>query len=370
MICTQNSLSEFVDPAASCWMIAGLGGYVTVMERCDMAGFCRERDLNHSSIRIPLCGNTQFPTWRGEGCRYNPDEIKRDYYKSLSGFWPHIDYALGMMPKFYLAAAGWQIFADYAQDVQKLSKNTLGFSLYTGLGGSVGVFVGNALTHLLRWLIAWWRERKLRNQLIFLVTDDGDVDDEESLSASTSTGDIRGVHVNHHRLSTAIMDSLFYAIAAFVTDGIWQSLVNLFSHCSLPLQFVGVGLGSGIAFFIIGVIAAGLLQMIIGRFTERVIVEKVIVNGKLNWAFIRSHFVISLWNVAMASAFFIFSTSGYVFNANSEDMQIWWSGLSELSGYALSQAIELGIKWLMIHFGVMPKSHLPELQLQQAGLVL
>ncbi|MBX9705743.1 MAG: hypothetical protein K5Q00_05760, partial [Gammaproteobacteria bacterium] len=64
-----------------------------------------------------------------------------------------------MVPKFFLAGAGWQTAAVIAEKIlptygaASLAQRTA-FAFLTGFGGAVGVCAGNMISHAIKWAIS------------------------------------------------------------------------------------------------------------------------------------------------------------------------------------------------------------------------
>lgn len=257
--------------------------------------------------------------------------------------YPSLSTAFDMVPKFFLAGAGWQTAAVIAGKIlpaygtASLGQRTA-FAFITGFGGAVGVCGGNMISHAIKWAIS-----------NYLSNEPPRAED------------------NYWR--KALTDSLMYGLATFVADSIWQPLVTALSSCAFASVW-GTGMICGIAFLLTICLVRKFILPHLSHFqgsADSDSVYEVIGDNNDKSLFNRtlsSDLVSSLWNAFWSASFFVFTSiatttpivasSPFFINGSDSAIQgIFKAGQATLAGYGISQVIEIFIKWVLYNLHLM-----------------
>lgn len=236
--------------------------------------------------------------------------------------------AVNIIPKSFLSGFGWQGMADIARTI--VGEYSIGsraqracFAALTGLGGALGVFSGNMLSHALAW----------------------------AFSKCLSEDDAKTFFKN------AARESVLYALATFAADSIWQPLVTALGASSLASVW-GVGMICGVVFLIT-------LLLMRDFILTSLRYDNVAGQDAPSWkkpAY--SDLKVSLWNVCLSASFFVFTSTPnipstalsspfFIKSTMSTLESMWLAGQATLAGYGFSQLIEIFFKWILRAFGLM-----------------
>ena len=253
----------------------------------------------------------------------------KQYWLSWQGFRSHVYYALGMIPSFFTDGVCWQS-AAFISGLQDWLPSSAAFAFMTGIGAGIGVFSGNMIVHTLRLIYSYCNPHQTVTSTLYTRTRD------------------------------ATFESILHAIAGFVAGSIWQPVVNVLStlNWGWSVPFLGTGIACGTAFFIVLIILTLLVPHLFCFWHDHPNYA-LVVDGKLNWRLLRSHFTFSLWNVTASAAFFTLTLIGYPIEVTHPGLQILLAGIYQATGGIVSQGIELIIKRIAILFELMPIAHLP-----------